>query len=691
MAPTHKSLEILSRYFDALKRRGMLADEASLELKYASKPAESVSRERCPLMEELGNARVTSKYDELLRMIRATFSSANALSKCFLSANGSGNGRESLLSHSGKSTNFVAGVDMALLKRFYDAVIELETGEVKSAIMESSDKLLTDLLVAIDSVTGVRQLDSITLIRTIIALLENRLFKNPEFHNVLSKLWTLILTLPENWKASLLLALEKYSKEHLEQLVSIVQTFITVHVHEWRSRPIPASNKLVVLGVDVLRDIYAVNEKTQRLSFTSFYNDAVNNDEFDLKEDFTRWRNPDRFPFSFCKYPFVYDPSSKSKILQLDANVQMRHEFQDAVLRSIFIGATCPYLILRVNRENLIRETILQIQQQSDELKKPLKVQFVGEEGVDEGGVQKEFFQLVVREVFDPKYGMFSYNEETRLYWFNSSPLEMDTEYELVGILLGLAIYNGHILELHFPSVIYKKLLNKSPTFEDLAEVNPTLAKGLEQLLHFTGDVEAVFLRSFQVTVQDIFGDMRTVDLKNDGGMIPVTRENRQEYVDLCVEYYMEASIQRGFEAFKDGFHKLCKGTVLDLFQPLELEQLICGSPELDFEALEKNALYEDGYKKDSRVIRDFWEVVHSLDQEMKKKLLFFVTGCDRAPIKGLASLHFVISRNGTHSERLPTAHTCFNHLLLPEYNSKEALRERLMTAISNAEGFGLM
>jgi len=130
---------------------------------------------------------------------------------------------------------------------------------------------------------------------------------------------------------------------------------------------------------------------------------------------------------------------------------------------------------------------------------------------------------------------------------------------------------------------------------------------------------------------------------------------------------------------------------VLQLFRPEELEQLICGSPELDFEALEMHTQYDDGYTADSTVIRTFWVVVHSLSEEDKKKLLFFATGSDRVPIKGLGNLPFVISRNGEHSDRLPTAHTCFNHLLLPDYNSEETLRERLMTAINNAEGFGLM
>ena len=62
--------------------------------------------------------------------------------------------------------------------------------------------------------------------------------------------------------------------------------------------------------------------------------------------------------------------------------------------------------------------------------------------------------------------------------------------------------------------------------------------------------------------------------------------------------------------------------------------------------------------------------MVHGLPQEQQKQLLFFVTGSDRVPIKGLASLtpEFTISRAGPHSDRLPTAHTCFNHLLLPDY-----------------------
>lgn len=110
------------------------------------------------------------------------------------------------------------------------------------------------------------------------------------------------------------------------------------------------------------------------------------------------------------------------------------------------------------------------------DLKKQLRVQFLGEEGVDEGGVQKEFFQLIVREIFDPKYGMFTFNEESRLCWFSPNPVVDDInirEYKLVGLLLGLAVYNSVILDLHFPLALYKKVMDVEVGLQDLKQLDP--------------------------------------------------------------------------------------------------------------------------------------------------------------------------------------------------------------------------
>ncbi len=100
---------------------------------------------------------------------------------------------------------------------------------------------------------------------------------------------------------------------------------------------------------------------------------------------------------------------------------------------------------------------------------------------------------------------------------------------------------------------------------------------------------------------------------------------------------------------------------------------------------------YEDGYNESHPVIKMFWQVVKSWSTEQKKLLLNFVTGSDRIPITGLASLTFIIQRNGPDSDRLPTSLTCFGRLLLPEYSSKEKLEKVLLKSILNGKGFGLV
>merc|ERR1712194_720424 len=103
------------------------------------------------------------------------------------------------------------------------------------------------------------------------------------------------------------------------------------------------------------------------------------------------------------------------------------------------------------------------------------------------------------------------------------------------------------------------------------------------------------------------------------------------------------------------------------LFEQIELELLICGSPTLDFSAWEANTLYDSGFSKTSNVVKWFWDIVkNEFTEENRKDLLAFSTGSARAPPKGLGSpeARFVISRAGPDSDQLPTAHTCFNHLL---------------------------
>jgi hypothetical protein len=186
--------------------------------------------------------------------------------------------------------------------------------------------------------------------------------------------------------------------------------------------------------------------------------------------------------------------------------------------------------------------------------------------------------------------------------------------FQLLGVLLGIAIYNSTILDMHFPQVVYKQLLGQKPTLDDLLDAQPSLAKGLLQLLEFDGDVEAVFARDFTYSYES-YGAQVVVPLKPNGDQIPVTKENRAEFVQLYVEHVLEKSVARQFGAFSRGFLRVCGGPALQLFRSEELELLICGAQEFDFAALEESTNYEDGYTRDSPICKQFWEVSRANDQ----------------------------------------------------------------------------
>ena len=130
--------------------------------------------------------------------------------------------------------------------------------------------------------------------------------------------------------------------------------------------------------------------------------------------------------FSFCEFPFVFDPASKARLLRTASRMAMRDQMQSTIISSFLQQARAiPYFVLRVRRTHVVEDALQAISSRpAEELQKPLKVKFVGEDGVDEGGVQKEFFQILTRELFDPQFGMFKMDEETRVFWFNPDSFE---------------------------------------------------------------------------------------------------------------------------------------------------------------------------------------------------------------------------------------------------------------------------
>lgn len=402
--------------------------------------------------------------------------------------------------------------------------------------------------------------------------------------------------------------------------------------------------------------------------------------------------------FSFMVYPFILTPSAKTLSLFFDSRIKMYTERR--ILAINFLGASGianPYLKLKIRRDFIIDDALAELEMiamtNPKDLKKQIFIEFDGEQGIDEGGVSKEFFQLIVEAIFNPDYGMFVTNEDTQMCWFNPFSFENEAQFTLIGIVLGLAIYNSVILPLNFPMAVYKKLLNVRVTWRDLEDWNPLVFNSLKSILEYSEpDMEEVFSQTFEIGYENVFGAPLKHSLKPDGEKIPVGQHNKQEFVELYADFLLTQSIEKQFKAFKKGFQMVTDESPLQLlFRPEEIELLVCGSKKFDFDELEKSTEYEGGYSADSEIIKNFWSVVHALPLESKQKLLQFTTGSNRVPVGGLSKLKLVIARHGPDCERLPTSHTCFNILLLPEYSSREKLEERLLKAINYSKGFGML
>uniref|UniRef100_A0A8C6S618 HECT and RLD domain containing E3 ubiquitin protein ligase 4 n=1 Tax=Neogobius melanostomus TaxID=47308 RepID=A0A8C6S618_9GOBI len=450
-------------------------------------------------------------------------------------------------------------------------------------------------------------------------------------------------------------------------------------------------------SLQLLEFLHMVNEKSgQIIQYDKFYIHELDN-LIDIRNDYVMWIQRQIYPMghdglvTLCRYPFVFDAQAKTTLLQTDAVLQMQMAVDQAQMQnfsSMFspaVESVNPCLILIVRRENIVGDTMEVLRKSKNvDYKKPLKVIFVGEEAVDAGGVRKEFFLLIMKELLDPKYGMFRYFEDSRLIWFSHKTFEDIDLFNLIGVICGLAIYNLTIVELNFPVALYKKLLKRNPTLDDLKELMPDVGRSLQHLLDYTeDDLEEIFCLNFTIT-EEHYGATEVLELVSNGENINVTKSNRYiEFVDAYVDYVFNRAVAPLFECFYAGFHKVCGGKVLELFQPNELQAMVIGNTNYDWTELEK-------YWADHPTIRLFWEVFHELPLEKKKQFLLFLTGSDRIPILGMKSLKLVIqpTRGGEHY--LPVAHTCFNLLDLPKYTSLEILRNKLLQAIDHNQGFNL-
>ncbi|KAI1353545.1 HECT-domain-containing protein [Xylaria sp. FL0043] len=396
----------------------------------------------------------------------------------------------------------------------------------------------------------------------------------------------------------------------------------------------------------------------------------------------TTWDDP-RLPSSLDQNVPQYKRDFRRKLIYFRSQPAMR-----------ILSGQCH---IKVRRSHIFEDSFAEISRQSaTDLKKRLMIKFDGEDGLDYGGLSREFFFLLSHEMFNPFYCLFEYSAHDN-YTLQINPHsginpEHLNYFKFIGRVVGLAIFHRRFLDAFFIGALYKMVLGKAVQLADMEGVDADFHRSLQWMLD--NDISGGILEQTFSTEDERFGVMTVEDLIPNGRNIEVTNENKKEYVDLMVKWRIEKRIAEQFQAFKDGFQELIPHDLINVFDERELELLIGGIAEIDVDDWKKHTDYR-GYTENDEVIQFFWQTIRSWDGEQKSRLLQFATGTSRIPVNGFKDLQgsdgprrFTIEKAGDVGN-LPKAHTCFNRLDLPPYKSLEALQQKLTIAVEETMGFG--
>uniref|UniRef100_A0AAY5EAT6 HECT-type E3 ubiquitin transferase n=1 Tax=Electrophorus electricus TaxID=8005 RepID=A0AAY5EAT6_ELEEL len=353
---------------------------------------------------------------------------------------------------------------------------------------------------------------------------------------------------------------------------------------------------------------------------------------------------------------------------------------------------------VEVCREEIFEESYRQVMKmRQKDLWKRLMVKFRGEEGLDYGGVAREWLYLLSHEMLNPYYGLFQYSRDD-IYTLQINPdssvnPEHLSYFHFVGRIMGMAVFHGHYIDGGFTLPFYKQLLGKLITLDDMESVDPDLYNSLVWILE--NDITGVLDHTFCVE-HSAYGQIIQHELKPNGKSVPVTEETKKEYVRLYVNWRFLHGIEAQFLALQKGFNEVIPQHLLKPFDEKELELIVCGLGKIDIHDWRANTRLKH-CTAESSVVKWFWKAVESFDEERRARLLQFVTGSSRVPLQGFKALQgaagprqFTIHQIDANTNNLPKAHTCFNRIDIPPYESYDKLYDKLLTAIEETCGFAV-
>jgi hypothetical protein len=302
----------------------------------------------------------------------------------------------------------------------------------------------------------------------------------------------------------------------------------------------------------------------------------------------------------------------------------------------------------------------------------PFRIEFIGEPGIDVGGLTREFFTLISAPLLQRA---FTAADNQHLLWL---PRENDCDsgrLQLLlaaGFLIRLAAESSQSISSALPLVLFAKLRGLQLKLEDLREISPDVVASL------------VAARDLCNKGEDI--GLYLLDDRE------VTAELFDQYESEQINSALTANVRSAFHAFQVGFEGLYEGENVGVLSAEEIHARVTGERSVDWAEMKENCQL-DGYSLADVPVVLFWSVFDALPEEQKIRMLQFVTSSECAPAQGFANNPIRFCRmywNPATRGPLPVAHTCFRRLDLPAITDEESMRWALRICIENSQGFGL-
>ena len=265
----------------------------------------------------------------------------------------------------------------------------------------------------------------------------------------------------------------------------------------------------------------------------------------------------------------------------------------------------------------------------------------------------------IYRDVFVPNPGCHDY-----------------AQYRFIGVLMGGAYRSSESLVLSLPRMFWKQVVGEPVTWtEDFSSVDRAEVRFIESLENMSQEAfDAAFAGTLTFTT--VLSGGKVVPLVPGGEKRMVRFEEREEFCRRVRECRMEES-KKQTDAILEGLTSVVPREVLVLHTWTEMEEKVCGNPEVSVQALKKHAIYDSDTSATDARVQTMWSALERFTNEERSQFLRFITGRRRLPCS-------VFVQTMRQSNCLPRAATCSNALYLPEYSSVDMAYKKLLYAAYN-------